>query len=99
MLTTIDTNPGHLTHAQERDLLNAIEQELHAEVSNRWHQYYPARSGHGTPAVTLTPRSCGFSAIYRADLDFPGKGRERLIVKIRREQMHGSFSRSDLSDR
>ena len=92
--------PSRLSDAEDRELMSAVEQELRAEVSNRWRGYYPDRVPDGTPTFSFTPRRCGFSAIYRVDLDFPSPPRrESLIVKIRREQRDGSFRRLDLSDR
>jgi hypothetical protein len=89
-----------LSEIEERELLSAIGQELRTEISARWPQYYPARVADGPASLTVVPRRCGFSAIYRVDIDFPAnRGRESLIVKIRREQRQGSFRREDLSER
>jgi hypothetical protein len=81
----------------EDGLLASVASELHREVSLRWAAYYPARATGEPPTITLTPRRCGFSAIYNVELRF-ATGRERLIVKIRREHKHGSFLRSALSE-
>ena len=83
----------------EKHLLAAVAAELEGEMRRRWAAYYPERRGGGEPVITFMPRQCGFSAIFKVDFDFPGSGRESVIVKIRRQQKHGSFLRGDLSER
>jgi hypothetical protein len=86
--------------ADEDQHLAAVAGELHAELAKRWPAYYPGRMEDGAPAITFTPRQCGFSAIYKVEWDFPGRPPvERAIVKIRREQKLGSFRKRDLSER
>jgi hypothetical protein len=88
------------TTPSESHLIDALASELRAEVIQRWATYYPWRVATGVPDITLTPRQCGFSAIFKVDLDFPSDPqRESFVIKIRREQKHGSFLRTDLTER
>lgn len=97
--TVTNTRTSESMKAEE-PLLSALASELHVEVRQRWRTYYENRAGQGVPAITLTPRQCGFSAIFRADLEFPeAPAHESIIIKIRREHKHGSFHRSDLTER
>ncbi len=82
----------------ERDVVSPIAAELREIVSRRWRGYYP--DCEGDPEITLTPRHFGFSIIFQADLRFPAAaGSKRFMIKIRRQQKHGSFVREELSDR
>jgi hypothetical protein len=84
---------------QEKLRLSELATELRSEILQRWRTYYEDRASGGVPILTLTPRQCGFSAIFRCDLSFPdANGRESLIIKIRRERRNGPFVRSELSD-
>ena len=88
------------TPAAEDSLLSAVASQLRAEVLQRWAAYFPVRAQAAAPDITFTPRRCGFSAIFKVDLDFTEiRARERLMVKIRREQKYGSFERSALTER
>jgi len=80
------------------DVVAQLAIELRSVLLHRCSTYYPG-SDDGIPRLTLTPRHCGFSLIYRADLDLPNNGgRRRFIVKLRREHKHGSFLVRDLTE-
>ena len=82
----------------ESDLVTALAAELRELVSARWPMYYPGRK-EAAPEIVLTPRHFGFSIIFQVDLAFPaGGGSKRFMIKIRRQQKHGSFVREELSD-
>jgi hypothetical protein len=73
--------------------------EMQEYVRAQWRRYYPGHAGSGEPSITVTPRHFGFSLILQVDLVFPAGGNERFMIKIRRQQKHGSFVRADLSER
>jgi hypothetical protein len=75
-----------------------IVAEMRDYVQLRWPAYYPGRTG-SAPVITITPRHFGFSLILQVDLAFPGGESERFMIKIRRQQKHGTFVREELSDR
>ena len=80
--------------------LRVLSSELHAEILRRWPAYYPQQSGEKAPSLALTPRHCGFSVIFKGQLEFPvAAERKAFMIKIRREHKHGSFLSRDLSER
>lgn len=93
----VESRPRRSGEASRRQL-DRLAAELHAELGRRWPSYYP-ESAEKAPAIALSPRHCGFSVIFKADLDFARGEHKSLIIKIRREQKHGSVLRADLSER
>ena len=73
--------------------------EMQEYVRAHWARYYPSHVGSAEPSITVTPRHFGFSLILQIDLAFTDGGTERFMIKIRRQQKHGSFVRADLSER
>jgi hypothetical protein len=84
----------------EQQELTALAGVLQRELARRSAEYYPSHAGDASPLITLTPRHCGYSLIFQADLDFNRGGeRKRIVIKMRREHKYGSVLRKDLSDR
>jgi hypothetical protein len=52
----------------------------------------------GEPTLCVTPRHFGYSVILQVDLAFADGSSERFMMKIRRQQKHGSFVRTELSE-
>jgi hypothetical protein len=96
MMTGVWTLPKR--RAASADPLGPIAAELSEYVRLRWPAYYPDRANMGDPVLRVTPRHFGYSVILQVDLAFPNGSSERFMMKIRRQQKHGSFVRTDLSE-
>ena len=90
--------PPGLTAGTDPGAVTTVAAGMEALVAERWRHYYPARASGPAPTIRLTPRHFGFSLILQVDLSFPD-GAERFMIKIRRQQKHGSFVREALTDR
>jgi len=80
--------------------LRRLARDLRSEIVQRWPAYYPHHVGDDLAKVSLDLRECGYSVIFKARLEFPGRNaHEQLVVKIRREQKYGSVLLNDLTER
>ena len=87
------------TRAEGGDDVASVAMHMRTHIEAKWQDYYPQHASAVAPTLTLTPRHFGFSLILQAELAFGGGVRERLMIKIRRQQKHGSFVHADLSER
>ena len=84
----------------EQQLVAELASDVQRQIVERWPAYYPGRANGPQPTIAVTPRHFGFSVIFKVDLEFPsGGGRERFMIKIRRQHKHGSFLLGELSER
>lgn len=82
------------------NIVAGLADELRGELLRRWPAYFPDRQNGGTPDVRLDTRECGYSVIFNACFRFPNApSEEHVVVKVRREQKHGTVLRDALTER